>query len=180
MRTFVTATAFSASVAAGCSSSGTGSGTSSGSASVTGNIDGRTVVAKDVVGLGGTQTSDAGVTAYAGVLISDTSGTCAAARRVGVTSADTTANVLEVVATAPGGSMRPGTYSVGNAGLAEYFYLGPNGTSGAAGNGTVTFNTVGPTTVSGSFDLNMAGGYRLTGTFSGPVCSGIPSEPWPW
>jgi hypothetical protein len=166
-------------LAAGCNSAG--SSTSGGSASVSGTIKGHTVVARDVVGLSGTQALDGGVTAYTGVLISDTGGTCVNAMLNGVTNAESMANVLEVVATVPGGPMTPGTYKVGYAGLAEYFYFGSNGqTSGVAGNGSITFSAISATTVSGRFDLNMAGGDRLTGTFTAPVCSGIPANQSPW
>jgi hypothetical protein len=163
---------------AGCRS---GPASGEGSAVVHGMAAGQNVVATDVVGLLGTQSADGGASSFAGVLISSAAGTCAMARQSGVRAATSNANVLEIVATAQGASLAPGTYTVGDTGLAEYFYIGQNGdTSGTAGGGSITFDTVSPSTLSGSFDVTLAGGNHLTGTFSGPVCSGIPAKPYPW
>ncbi|HEX8796131.1 MAG TPA: hypothetical protein VF765_34515 [Polyangiaceae bacterium] len=165
-------------VSVGCTSGGSGP---SGLASVRGAIGGHTVTVKDVMGFTGSQTLNGGTRAYAGLLISDTPGTCAAAQDKGVTAVETTANILEVVATTPGDMLTAGKYTVGSSGLAEYFYGGAAGTtSGIAGGGTVTFDSVDGSAVKGSFDLVMAGGAHVTGTFSAPVCNGIPPNPFPW
>jgi hypothetical protein len=152
-----------------------------GSASVSGTVAGNPITAKDVVAIIGTQQGDGGVqSSYAVILISDTAGTCAAAQQGGVSGAVSRASVLEVAAVSGTAAFVPGVYSVGSAGLAEYFSTKPGTPSGTAGSGKVTFDAVNASTVSGSLDLNLAGGQHVTGTFSGAVCTGVPSTPTPW
>ena len=75
---------------------------SGGNATVSGNIVGKPVIVRDVVGLVGTQTQDGGQSSYAAVLLSDTPGTCAAAQQGGVRAATSRGNVLEIAATTSG------------------------------------------------------------------------------
>jgi len=158
-----------------CNSSG-----SSGNASVTGNVNGKPVVVREVVGVVGTQTENGVATSYAVVLISDTDGTCSTAQQSGVSAAASRANVLEIAATKQGTPFAVGTYTVGTIGLAEYFYLNNGGTNGVSGGGTITFDAVNEKTVSGKFDVNLAGGQHVTGTFSAPICGGVPAQPFAW
>lgn len=137
----------------------TGASGASGSAVVEGTVDGLTLATLDVAGFSGTQGADGGVSGFAGVLISNRVGTCAAAMAGGVRAATSNANVLEIVATTPGAPVTPGTYPVGNSGLAEYFYLkGGAVADGIAGGGTITFDSMDATTISGRFAVNLAGG----------------------
>lgn len=161
-------------VAACSSSSPSGSPVGQGSATVNGSVDGQSVPVSDVIGLTGTSVTDAGTTAYAydAVVISNQPGTCGRAPG-DVWSGGPGYEVLVIDAVVTGASsVAPGTYSVGNTGVAQFNVFHADGTmQGTAGGGTITFTSVGPVLV-GSFDLNLAGGQRLTGQFSAPVCVG--------
>ena len=141
--------------------------TSSGSATVSGAVPGGSVVVRDVVGLFGTETINGVQSSYAGILISDTAGMCAAAQQNGVDSIIASNDILEIGTKSSVIPFAPGTYSLGSTGLAEYFHSG----NGNAGDGTITFSDVSAATVTGTFDVTLAGGYHVTGNFSGPVCT---------
>jgi len=157
-------------VLAGCSSGG------GGSATVEGTFKGQPIVVSDVVGLLGTETINGVQWSYAGVVISDASGTCGTAQQKGVDAIlSTNADLLEIGTKSSTIPFAPGTYTLGTTGLAEYFYTG----GGNAGDGTITFTTITDATLSGTFDVNLAGGFHLTGTFSAPVCK-LPSSDVPF
>jgi hypothetical protein len=162
-------------LAAACSSSSSsGNTTGQGSATVTGSLNGQSVVVSDVIGLTGTAISDAGTNAYAyaAVVISNEVGTCSRAPH-DVWSGGPGYEVLVIDAVVAGASsVVPGTYMVGNTGVAQLNVYRTDGTmTGTAGGGTITFMSVGAV-LEGSFDVNLAGGYRVTGQFSAPVCAG--------
>jgi len=154
-------------VAVACGSSG------SGSATVNGAVDGNPVVASDVIGLVGNKMESGVASAYAGVVIASASGTCDRAKRGGVWSPPSSSAVLVLDVIVPGASVSPGTYPVGGTGVAQYTATSADGlsTTGFAGSGTVTFDSVGDTLV-GSFDVNLAKQGHFTGRFTAPVCHG--------
>jgi hypothetical protein len=161
--------------ALGCGSSGsTGQGAAAGqgSATVNGTVNGQTVVAADVIGLVGTEMESGVASAYAGVVISNTTGTCIADQTGSVWDGSPGYAVLVLDVIQPGTTIAPGTYSVGSTGVAQYQTIASaSSSSGNAGDGTVTFDSVGDTLV-GSFDVNLAPGNHLTGQFTAPVCAG--------
>lgn len=156
------------------SSSSSGSPPAQGSATVNGSVNGQSVPVTDVIGLTGANLSDAGTGpyAYASVVLSNTTGTCGRAPH-DVWSGGPGYEVLVIDAVVPGpSSVAPATYSVGNNGVAQFNVYHADGTmTGTAGDGTITFTSVGAV-LEGSFNVNLAGGYRLTGDFSAPVCAG--------
>jgi hypothetical protein len=134
---------------------------------VSGTVNGQSVVVTDVVGFTGTEIETGVASAYAGVVISNTTGTCALAQRSSVWNGSPGSAILVLDVIEPGTTIAPGSYSVGTSGLAQY-QTSSNGTSG---DGTVTYTAVGDTLV-GSFDVMLAGGNHLTGQFVAPVCPG--------
>jgi hypothetical protein len=157
--------------ACGTSSSSTSS-TSQGSATINGTVNGQSVTANDVIGLTGTEMKDASTNAYAAVIISNQTGTCGRAHS-SVWDGSPGYEVLVIDAVVSGASsVSPGTYPVGSTGVAQLTVVHADGTTaGNAGDGTITFSAVGSMLV-GSFDVNLAGGFHLTGQFTAPVCAG--------
>jgi hypothetical protein len=153
-------------------SSASGSVAGQGSATVNGAVHGQSVMVTDVIGLTGKHMSDAAMDtyAYAAVIIANQTGTCARAPQ-DVWTGGPGYQVLVIDAQVAGASaVAPGTYSVGNTGVAQLNVYQGSGMQGTAGGGTITFTSVG-TVLEGSFDVSLAGGYRLTGQFSAPVCA---------
>ena len=153
---------------------GTG-GQSQGSADVSGSFNGQSVVASDAIAVTGTEVADGGTNGYVGIVISSTAGVCArASTNVWSGPPGDATLVIEAVAS-DATSVGPGTYTVGSAatpGLAHFNVIRTDGTTaGAAGVGTITFTSSGAD-FEGDFDVTLAGGDRLTGRFSAPVCAG--------
>jgi hypothetical protein len=163
-----------------CGSSGSsGPVAPQGSGAVSGTINGQPVTVTDVMGAVGTTNAPGVVSPYAAVVFSNTTGTCALAQRTKVETAPSGTNVLVLeVVVPPGNSVTAGTYMVGTTGLAQYQHNQPGDDAGFSGSGTVTFDTVSASSLTGSFDVELAqsldagGSAHLTGTFSAPICPG--------
>jgi hypothetical protein len=155
----------------GSGSSQQGAVAGQGSATVNGDVNGQPVVVSDVIALVGTEMESGVASAYAGVVISNTTGTCALAERGSVWDGNPGTDVLVLDVIQPGATIPPGTYSVGNSGVAQYQVNASSSSNGYAGYGTVTFDSVGDT-LEGSFDVQLAPSFHLTGQFTAPVCAG--------
>ena len=149
-----------------------GSAGPSGSATVNGAVDGAPVVTGDVIGLVGNELYDGVPSAYAGIVIASTTGTCARAVQDSVWNAPPGSAVFVLDVVVPCDSVTPGTYPVGGSGIAQYTAVDASGSSNSfAGSGTVTFTSVGDA-LTGTFDVNLATQGHFTGDFTAPVCAG--------
>jgi hypothetical protein len=88
------------------------------------------------------------------------------------------ATSLDIVVSMPGSNFTPGTYNVGGASTSSSFasYSTTNascavGTTSQSTSGTVTFSNITSTLLMGTFDLTMAGGDHITGSFAAPICA---------
>lgn len=152
---------------------------------VTGTYAGKVLPMTESVGMYGVGTA-AGT--YAGAFISNITGTCALLQSAATA---TTANVdvpntteLHVrvfQATGADAPIPPGTYPVMHSYTDMYqLQAGVEMTDGTCSNlpttadasdGSVTLDSVSPTSVTGTFDLTFPDGRHLTGQFEAPVCN---------
>jgi hypothetical protein len=138
-RSAVIASSFAGLFTAACgTSSSSTSSTSQGSATINGTVNGQSVAANDVIGLTGTEMKDASMNAYAAIIISNETGTCERAHS-SVWDGSPAYEVLVIDAVVSGASsVGPGTYPVGNAGVAQLTVVHADGTTaGDAGDGTM-------------------------------------------
>jgi hypothetical protein len=153
-----------------CSGSSPAPGGSRGT--VSGTAHGHTLAVGDALALdGATQSQDASAkNPYSLVALTSYAGICAYVQ--GATHLGHGGWVLEMTAGASYPPMQ-GTYAVplqANALFAEAdASCQPLGSELAQG-GSITFDAVAPTLLSGTFDLTFSAGDHLTGSFSAPVC----------
>jgi hypothetical protein len=147
-----------------------------GSASVTGGVSGNAIPTSDTIGLVGTTRDNGTTQPMAGALLANVAGLCQALQ-----DGDTpgSSQVLSIRVIGASGAVGPGTYPLnatgGVGGAASFLVRDQNCTptlQSAATQGAVTLTTVTSDTVAGSFDVTFPTGDHVTGTFSGPVCSG--------
>jgi hypothetical protein len=161
------------------SSSGTQTGTKgSGAGSISGTALGRTLQVADAIATegtlvkGGADAGVAGTSYFAGAYLASFSNICALLQQPNHPAyANSWALYVGVEQPAP---VAPGTYTLAPGTSAHFAAL--DATCTPAGNeqaktGTITFETVSATELSGSFDVTLDGGDHLTGTFSAPVCN---------
>jgi hypothetical protein len=163
---FACAAAFAA-----CGGSSGDGGLGGGSASVTGTVGGQGVPTTSVIGVSGTQMQGSTQVQIAGAVISNFDGSCELLESPTHRQANATELVLAVAAVAP--SVPTGTYSIGSMAIAEYgadSATCTSTTSESAQGGSITLTNVTPTTIQGTFDVTMANGDHLTGSFDAPIC----------
>ena len=165
-------------VACGGATSGPGGGSSTVNGTVAG---GQKVPTNDAIGVVSTQTQTVGTstvtTALVGVAITNKANVCEIAQAHHVPA---NATILSLSVTKPGNAIAPGTYTLGSNGLsntfvgAEYTQYGASCATShdeLGATGTITLTTVSASAVQGTFDVTMANGDHLTGSFDAPVCS---------
>ena len=165
----------SAGLVAACGGSTSTLGGGSGSVSVSGTIDGMPLAVTDEVALVGSASANGMTEAYAGVVITNIAGTCSVVQNHGDPRS---AQALQIVAGAAGGSVPVGTYTIGatttTTASASFSAQDANcmATAGEqATGGTVELTEVGGASLQGNFDLTFANGDHLTGSFTAPVCN---------
>jgi hypothetical protein len=166
---------------AACGNSTNGAPTAPMSTSVSGSVQGHAVVAGQTLGIYGLHDSVSGVP-YAGVFIANTSGAvawCPLLEAGGTAPPSSSALWIEVFNNANANPVPPGTYSMGASSDLNFFTSNEFVASDSACNetvseqatGTMTLETVSPSTIAGTFDLMFPNGDHVTGQFSGPVCN---------
>jgi hypothetical protein len=157
---------------AACGTTGGGTGAAPTSTSVSGSAGGQSFAVKDAVGLYNT-TSE-----YSGVIITDFSGSCTLLGGGMTAPPSTQLLAIELIANGIGMAPGPGTYTLNKTQnvdiIASYLASDANckeTVNEQATAGSVTMDTVGSTTVSGTFDVTFANGDHLTGQFDAPVCN---------
>jgi hypothetical protein len=146
---------------------------SSGSASsgpVRGSVGGQSFSAVDATGIAG-QLTVGGETAYeTDVVLTSWTGACSS-----LTADSTPASAfIAFLAVGAAGAVGPGTYSVSSAGTARAVFLAEDAscqatTEDTAESGTITYETVTASSITGSVDAQFANG-TLEGTFTASVC----------
>lgn len=145
-----------------------GCGSNAVSTSVSGTIGGATIMAADTVGIVARGQS---TTAAANAIITNFSGACQAFKSKQDLPANGTALVLSVVVN--GTAVSPGTYQIagGTPGASVGFLTADKTGQQEGTSGSVTLDTVSATTINGSFEVTMADGDHLSGTFVAPICN---------
>lgn len=149
-----------------------------GGPAITGTLRGQPVHLTDQVGLFEKAEPDSGITSsYAAAFLTDQAGTCGLFHQK-VNPANSKA--LSFIVSGKDAVVNPGTYAVtapgsgsgtqANVGYVENDAVCTKTGNGYAQSGTLTLTTVTPTTIAGTFDATFAGGDRVTGSFSAPVC----------
>jgi hypothetical protein len=141
---------------------------------VSGSVAGQVFSVRDTIGL--YNAGNASLQPYSGVVLANSTGTCALFQS-GLTSPPSTQLLVIQIygtgSTVPG----PGSYAYGATNGTELViqYAASDAdcnltTSETATGGSVTLETVTAAAITGTFDVTFAGGDHVSGAFDGPVC----------
>lgn len=173
-RIFAAGCAAVAVAVAACGGSSNSVGATSGSATVSGTIGGQSVPTTNVVAVVGSETTGVTTVQLDSILVTSVSDPCSFLQNPMNRIPNATSLVLAAGAIAP--SVPTGTYDVGKYGYAQYDADSATctlTTSETATSGSVVLTSVSSDTIGGTFDVTMANGDHLTGSFSAPVCTGV-------
>jgi len=126
----------------------------------------------EAVGIAGTETQGSAEVQLAGVVITNFAGTCDLLQSPTHRQANATDLMLMVGAVAP--SVPAGTYPIGSMAIAQYgadSATCTSTTSESARAGSIVLTNVTSTEIQGTFDVTMANGDHLTGSFDAPICN---------
>jgi hypothetical protein len=152
--------------ATACSSS-SGGGTSG---PVKGSVGGQSFSAADATGLAGQLTESTGTAYETDVVLTSWSGACSS---LTANSAPPSSGIV-FIAVAGAGPVGPGTYSISPGGAVRAGFVADDATcqvtmQDTAESGTVTYETVTSSSITGSVDAVFSSG-SLQGTFTASVC----------
>ncbi len=140
-----------------------------GTASVRGTVNGRSFTPRDAVGIQGVGVDSP--VPEAGAIITDAVVSCSYAEQNTGAGA---ANGFEILVSASGNPVTPGTYDVATYPAVRVRYLGSClSVNELAQAGTVTLRSISSDAVVGAFDVTFASGDHVTAEFSAPVCEGL-------
>lgn len=159
---------------AACSGSTSSTGSASGSASVSGTIGGQSVSTTNVVAVVGSETTNGTTVQLDSIVLTSVSGACAFLQNP--THRIPSSSTLILAAGAIGPSVPTGTFNIGMYGYAQYDADSATcvlTTSETATSGSVVLSSVSSDSIQGTFDVTMPNGDHLSGSFDGPVCTGV-------